>query len=898
MASTSRVLLLAFLFAACGGGGPRTPQCIVHDQCPLGQCLNGICAGAIPCADDSVCERRSHCVESRCIPVCETDLDCPSGHTCTEKGCKEFSYKKTGSPPVDRNAAAAPLRAGVAETWLDVPVGVSLGGYAGRGGVYYEPYAEAIFPSRGFYHRLKVRALALDTGNERVVIANAPLVLIPDYLRERVVRRILDETGVNYRDHLILSVTHTHSGPARIWTLPRGFGSFGLDEHMEEIHERVAASYARAILAAVAQLAPAEMGWTLDESFDRDDKITSDRRGESPHFDDYRMFLLRVDDAQGKPLAAVVNFGIHGTFHEGPYMTDDSISGIVLKTEEALEAKEGRRVPVLFINGNGGTMSPRCDDLGHDENQKMELCGVRTVPYVLARWDTIARKESWNMRFVMKRIPVSRAHIGYADGEFYDRNPVGGLSPYLYGAFQCMLFTAAEQLPARDGDLGCVLGIENTFHAPVQVFSKAVLSALKLDDLVIVTQPAEPGMEYGAEVVQKAKTLSGIREAVIWGYSQDHHLYFLQEADWFYSGLESQTSVWGFKFGPYVARETHSMLADLAAGRTPESKVLPQDFFMEGPPAVVPDTSDPAGLGALPGPVPTQVERLSQISFTFSGGHPGAGTPMVRLQRESAGSFVDLASDGTSLAQGRTPYDNATYKFITDWRKEGAQHLWSVRWEELRDFPAGRYRFKLFLPYWDGSTAREKEAFTGAFDLVPSPGLTLHAVSLSAGSFSARVLYPAGIQSTVPRDRFQRGVDVDLDCDGQNDVTMDVTHDYLSTGIRLRDPTTGPVDPIAARRPLKFTVTRQGDAPQVLADVPAGANAAVTVPLRVGRGPVTASNSRPGLVGQAVDRVTCKAIPAPLYSVTSGFTFGGAGTYRVRVEDEWGNYGETMVTVP
>jgi hypothetical protein len=61
---------------------------------------------------------------------------------------------------------------------------------------------------------------------------------------------------------------------------------------------------------------------------------------------------------------------------------------------------------------------------------------------------------------------------------------------------------------------------------------------------------------------------------------------------------------------------------------------------------------------------------------------------------------------------------------------------------------------------------------------------------------------------------------------------------------------------------------------------------------------VTASTARPELVGQTIDRVRCASIAAPLYQVTSGFTFGGAGTYRVRVEDPSGNFGEATVVVP
>jgi hypothetical protein len=896
------VLAFGLGLAACSGGGAPvtpTPQCVVHLQCPRGQCQGGRCVNATLCADNNQCDRGTRCVAERCIPVCATDVECPAGYLCTMDGCVEFSDKVSRPAPVSRTAARTPLRAGVAEANLEVPVGVSQGGFAGRGGLYVEPYAETIFPSTGFFHRLRVKALALDTGNERVVVAAAPLIFITDWLRERVVRLLRDETGFDYREHLILTANHSHSGPARIWTIPFGFGSFGLDEHMKEIHERVASSFVRAIADAVAKLAPAKMGWSTDTAFDPQNKIRSSRRRTTPHGDDHRLFLMRVDDDAGVPLAAVVNFGIHGIIHEGPFLSSDSAGGIEHKVEEALETAHGRRVPVLFVQGNGGNMSPRCDDLGYPDVPRAQLCGSRTVPYVMALWDNVTRKADWDMRFALKRVPVSYKDIGYAPGEFFDRTPIGGYSPFTYGAFECIVFAAPEDLPATDGNLGCVLPIESTFRAPVQAFNKATLSLLKLDDLLISTQPGEPVMEYGYTVATGLKALGGVRDAVVFGYSQDHHLYLMHADEWFYGGTEGNTTVWGYRFGDYMARESISFAQEFVAGRPITSKVMPQDFpTVSSPPDVVPDTTSAADVGTIVQAIPDAIERGEQHVLRVVGGHPGAGSPDIVLQREMAGTFVDLASDGTPHAAMRTRYDNATYKFITDHVNDAGRHVWSFRWEELRDFPTGRFRFRLVLPYFTGTAKATKEAFSAAFSLSPMSKLIVSGASVSAAGVSLHASYPAGVQALVPRERFERDVSVDLDCDRTADATMEVREDYDPVGIRVREVGVGPVDPIAVRTPLTIIVTKDGGSPQTFAGVAAGADATVVHVVRSGRGPVTASTTRPELVGQTIDRVRCASIASPLYQVTSGFTFGGAGTYRVRVEDASGNFGEVTVVVP
>ena len=732
-----------------------------------------------------------------------------------------------------------------------------------------------------------------------MVIAAAPLIFVTEWLRERVVRRIREETGVDYRDHLILTANHSHSGPARFWTIPRGFGSFGLDEHQEEIIERMAKSFQRAIVDAVAKLAPAKLGWGVDTQFDPENKIRSSRRAPSPHGNDHRMFMMRVEDMAGQPLAAVVNFGIHGILSEASYLSSDSAGGIEHKFEETLEAAHGRRVPVLFIQGNGGNMSPRCDGLDYPEVPRAQLCGTLTIPYATALWSTITAKSDWDMRFALKRIPISYDLIGYRNGQFYDETPIGGYKPFTYGAFQCNI--NGRDMPGTDGNIGCILPVESTFRAPITPFTKTVLSFLKLDDLVISTQPGEPVMEYGYRVATELKQMAGVREAQVFGYSQDHQLYLLFEDEWYYGGTEGNTTIWGYKFGDYLARETNAFAQDFLAKRAIMSRVHPHDYTgTDSAPAVVPTATPEAQVGTVIEPMPASLERGMQLAFKVQGGHPGAGSPYAILQREVGGQFVDLASDGTPLQANRTRYDNATYKFITDYDEDGAgRHVWRFRWEEVFDFPAGKYRFKLLLPYWNGTASVRKESTTAAFELVPSTRLLVASGAVSASGVSLRAFFPEGLTELEDRLQFVRGVANDLDCDGTPDVTMDVRQDYNLSGIRIRDAQARARDPFPVRGALKVTVTKAGGGtPQVFENVAVGADGEATLSYRIARGPVTASTSHPEFVGQTVDRMACVRIAGPLYAVTSGFTLEGAGRYSVKVEDARGNTGTATVVVP
>jgi hypothetical protein len=88
----------------------KETRCRVHAECTGGKCESGRCVKATRCVldDSSVCRRGEKCIRDHCVPVCESDLDCPEGWACSEAECHEFTYKKNGTPPV---AAARPREA-------------------------------------------------------------------------------------------------------------------------------------------------------------------------------------------------------------------------------------------------------------------------------------------------------------------------------------------------------------------------------------------------------------------------------------------------------------------------------------------------------------------------------------------------------------------------------------------------------------------------------------------------------------------------------------------------------------------------------------------------------------------------------------------------------------------
>lgn len=89
------------------------------------------------------------------------------------------------------------------------PIGTPLAGYSSRVGV-----------SVGVYDELFVRAMYLNFGGEEVVLVSADVLGIPAPMRERIERGIRERVGVK-PDRVVVSSTHTHSGPDLVGNFSR-----------------------------------------------------------------------------------------------------------------------------------------------------------------------------------------------------------------------------------------------------------------------------------------------------------------------------------------------------------------------------------------------------------------------------------------------------------------------------------------------------------------------------------------------------------------------------------------------------------------------------------------------------------------------------------------------------
>lgn len=213
------------------------------------------------------------------------------------------------------------------------------------------------------YHRI----IILDDGRTQFVLVSSDIVGMPPALYKRVTRILRREHGIDPLN-IWWSATHTHSAP-EIGPQFRGipFPSMANRSKLAAQHEidtMYTATIVKKLVDGVAKarrnLAPARLGvgWGFSQAninrraIDVDGKASLGLNPDGPV--DRRIGILRIDRPDGRPLALITNYPIHGTVlgGESTKISGDA-PGVV---SEYVESKIG--APVLFINGAAGNLAP------------------------------------------------------------------------------------------------------------------------------------------------------------------------------------------------------------------------------------------------------------------------------------------------------------------------------------------------------------------------------------------------------------------------------------------------------------------------------------------------------------------------------------------------------------
>lgn len=219
--------------------------------------------------------------------------------------------------------------------------------------------------SDGVHDSIFLKIVGLDDGDKQFFLVSSDFVGYPIQLYDRVAAILKQNYNI---ENLWWGTTHSHSAPElgpQFKGIP--FPHMAARREKANKHE-IDTTYTmllvnkliKGILEAQKALVPARMGvgWGFSNAninrraIDENGKASLGLNPDLPT--DKRIGLLRIDKLDGRPLALIANYPMHGTVL-GPQSLEISgdAPGIV---GEYVEEKIG--VPMLYINGAAGNMAP------------------------------------------------------------------------------------------------------------------------------------------------------------------------------------------------------------------------------------------------------------------------------------------------------------------------------------------------------------------------------------------------------------------------------------------------------------------------------------------------------------------------------------------------------------
>ena len=214
--------------------------------------------------------------------------------------------------------------------------------------------------ARSVHDHLYVRALALQQGETRLVLAALDLIGLGRQHCQEIERRVKEHVPAT---RTIIACTHTHHGPDTI-------GLWGPDQFTRGVDEAYLATLkdkiVETIIASIQMRRPAT---TVRAASVHVPHIAKNAR--DPQVADDELTCLQFCDPSGEPLATLLIFPCHPEvlWESNPHITSDYVHALRREVEAATTA------PCLFFVGAlGGMMTP---DVKEHSFEEAEAMGVR-----------------------------------------------------------------------------------------------------------------------------------------------------------------------------------------------------------------------------------------------------------------------------------------------------------------------------------------------------------------------------------------------------------------------------------------------------------------------------------------------------------------------------------------
>ncbi|HLV00964.1 MAG TPA: neutral/alkaline non-lysosomal ceramidase N-terminal domain-containing protein [Acidobacteriota bacterium] len=296
-------------------------------------------------------------------------------------------------------------------------------------------------PAAHIHDPLMARCLVLDDGQTRVAIVVVDSVAVPRHVFDRAKRLINEATGLSTKN-MLMSATHTHSGP-NPWSEPERadlfWGYLSLSTELTDYQKFMAERIADGVRSALNNLEPAKIGWGVarapEHVFSRRWFLRSGVLLPNPHggYDEVQMnpgvgnadlvraagptdpevSFISVQSRQGRPIALLANYSLHyvGGVSQGE-ISADYFGIFASKIAEIIGA---RKLDPPFVgimsNGTSGDINninwgSKAEPRRYPPYRKMEIVASSVAADVYQEYLTLEYQEWVPLRMVEREIEM------------------------------------------------------------------------------------------------------------------------------------------------------------------------------------------------------------------------------------------------------------------------------------------------------------------------------------------------------------------------------------------------------------------------------------------------------------------------------------------------------------
>jgi len=421
------------------------------------------------------------------------------------------------------------LQAGVSRVTITPPVGMYLVGM------------ERSENSHGLRDDLYATALAFSDGETEAIIVSCDVLLIHPDLVKRVRQDASVQTGMS-GENIMFCATHCHSGPVTC--------AFPDSKPMYRAYvDNLAFLLSGLVRMAHDCMVPAHLGFGRGEAriginrrLTRPDGMTVIAANPDGPVDP-EVGILRVDAADGRPMAVVVNYACHPVvLGNGSNVISADWPGAMRRVVERVT---GARC--LFVQGAAGDINPWPGEPS-DREDVLERLGTEVGGAVVAAWAGIEPKPADRVAVSGDRLIIPLMPPSQYEGkmpQFVElESAVSGLTwDQMQGLLRDMMPWSAEIVGEGDGRQAVM-----------------ELQAIQAGDMALVSAAGEVFVKTGLAVKQQSPTANTMFAA----YTNGAVSYFPLPEDYLRGGYEVEEAYIGYRLPAPVAPEAAGLIRETA----------------------------------------------------------------------------------------------------------------------------------------------------------------------------------------------------------------------------------------------------------------------------------------------------------------------------------------------